>query len=322
MTMVLLSVLVFAMALGLFWAVVFAWHDFFSAHAAHQAARFSAIQAMNQRSSSSSVRYKRVLSLNDQVAKQLKKYAWFISLDRLLAQAGVQWRVDQCLMALACTAIGVMVLGLLFSLNIGIVSAIILGCVALPLAYLVWRRQRRRQRMDEQLPEALDLISQAMQAGHALSSAILLAANEGSDPIASEFRWVFDEINYGISTRQAMLSFAERIDSEYVRLLVTSVLIQIDTGGNMTEILKNTSYLIRDRRKFKSAARVLTAEARISAWILGALPFIIVGLLMTINPGFISVLWHDDLGLNLLMLSFGLMCVGSLWMWRLIHTPY
>lgn len=316
------ALLVFAAIASLAGACLFAWHDFLSPRVAQQTSRLNAIQTMNTRSTVSSLQFKRVLCLNDRAAVFLKNFVWILALDKLLVQAGIHYRVDQFLSFLALTLVGITVACGVLSLNISF-SAFLLGLtISVFFGYLVLKRQNRRDLIDDQLPEALDLISQAMQAGHALSSAILLASNEGSDPMASELRGVFDEINYGISTRQAILSLSERIDSEYIRLFVTSVLIQIDTGGNMAEILKSTSFLIRDRKKFKAAARVLTAEARISALILGALPFVIVGLLMVINPAFISVLWQDPLGLKLLMTSLAMMVVGALWMWRLIHTPY
>ncbi len=322
MLLIWVAVLVFATVLVAFWAGLFAWNDFFSPRAAQQATRLSSIQAMNMRSSMPSLRFKRVLSLSEPVARNLKKFPLILALDTLLVQAGIHWRMDQSLTLLLLCEMAVIGVGLALSLSVFFLFFSVIFVVVLFLAYVSSKKQTRSRRIEAQLPESLDLISQAMLAGHALSSAILLAANEGADPIASELRIVFDEINYGISTREAMLAMAARNDSEYVRLFVTSVLIQIDTGGNMAEMLKNTSFLIRDRKKFKSAARVLTAEARISAWILGALPFAIVGLLMLLNPAFISVLWRDELGLKLMMISFSLMVAGSLWMWRLIRAPY
>jgi tight adherence protein B len=322
MSLIWVAVLVFATVLGAFWAGLFAWNDFFSPHAAQQATRLSAIQAMSTRSAMPSLRFKRVLSLSEPVARNLKKFPLILALDTLLVQAGIHWRMDQFLTLLLLCEMAVIGVVLALSLSVFTLLFSVIFVVVLFLAYVSSKKQTRSSRIEAQLPESLDLISQAMLAGHALSSAILLAANEGADPIASELRIVFDEINYGISTREAMLALADRNDSEYVRLFVTSVLIQIDTGGNMAEMLKNTSFLIRDRKKFKSAARVLTAEARISAWILGALPFAIVGLLMLLNPAFISVLWRDELGLKLMMMSFSLMVAGSLWMWRLIRAPY
>jgi tight adherence protein B len=319
---ILTTLLVFMCIASLIWAGFFAWLDYLSPRLSQQEKRLDIIQSMNQDALASTIQYKRVLSSNDRIANYLKNFSIIVSLDKLLVHAGVALLVDQFLLVLSLSVFLIIGIGLFFSLHISLIFLLVAGIIAGFFTYLFFHKQRRRALIDDQLPEALDLISQAMQAGHALSSAILLASNEGSEPIASEFRWVFDEINYGLSTREAILQLSERVDSEYVRLFVTSVLIQIDTGGNMADLLKNTSFLIRDRKKFKAAARVLTAEARISALILGSLPFVIISLLTIINPGFISVLWHDDLGLKLLGASFGLMVIGALWIWRLIHFSY
>jgi tight adherence protein B len=157
-----------------------------------------------------------------------------------------------------------------------------------------------------------------MQAGHALSSAILMAANEGPQPLADRWRSIFDEINFGIPTRMAIEDFSEQVDSEYVRLFVVSTMIQMETGGNMAEILHNTANLIRERQQLQASVKVLSAEGRVSALILSTLPFALGALLTLINPAFVAVLWTDPLGLKLLLVAMGLMFIGVVWMWRMI----
>ncbi len=308
--------------LCLVWALLFAWNDFLSSKVVKKEYRYNAITEMGKIHSNDAVSYKRVLSINKFISNYFKNIKPILVLDKIIVQAGFSLRVDQFLLLVVLAVVTVTGLGYYFSLKIYIIALIILATIILFISYILLKRNKRRDLIDAQLPEALDLISQAMQAGHALSSAILLASNETSEPIATELRCVFDEINYGISTRQSIVSLSERVDSDYIRLFVASVLIQIDTGGNMAEMLKNTSFLIRDRSKFKSVTRVLTAEARISALILGLLPFVVIGLMQFINPGFISVLWYDPLGINLLISSMVLMLFGAFWIWRLVNFDY
>jgi tight adherence protein B len=129
---------------------------------------------------------------------------------------------------------------------------------------------------------------------------------------------IFDEINFGIPTRVAIEHFSQRVDSEYVRLFAVSTLIQMETGGNMAEILHNTARLIRQRQQLQASVKVLSAEGRISALILSTLPFALAALLTLINPGFVAVLWTHPMGIKLLWGALALMFTGIVWMWRMI----
>ncbi len=239
-------------------------------------------------------------------------------LDRLLQQTGWPLRVEHVGAAMAVATLiivlGVLLLGLSWAWVPGLtVASWLVGWTVLRL-----QRRRRERAIESQLPDALDLIARAMQAGHALSSAILMAANEGPQPLADAWRTIFDEINFGIPTRMAIEDFSERVDSEYVRLFVVSTLIQMETGGNMAEILHNTAKLIRERQQLQASVKVLSAEGRVSALILSTLPFALGIVLTLINPGFVAVLWTDPLGLKMLLGALALMLLGVFWMWRMI----
>lgn len=239
-------------------------------------------------------------------------------LDRLLQQTGWPLRVEHVGAAMAVATLiivlGVLLLGLSWAWVPGLtVASWLVGWTVLRL-----QRRRRERAIESQLPDALDLIARAMQAGHALSSAILMAANEGPQPLADAWRTIFDEINFGIPTRMAIEDFSERVDSEYVRLFVVSTLIQMETGGNMAEILHNTAKLIRERQQLQASVKVLSAEGRVSAFILSTLPFALGIVLTLINPGFVAVLWTDPLGLKMLLGALALMLLGVFWMWRMI----
>jgi tight adherence protein B len=186
--------------------------------------------------------------------------------------------------------------------------------------YLVRKRNQRVVKIQEQLPDTLDLIARAMQAGHAFSSALLIVGTEGPSPIRDEFQKTFDEINFGIPTPLALHHLEQRVASSDVRFFVVAVLIQLETGGNLTEILKSLSGLIRERQRIAGTVRILSAEGRLSAWILGLLPFGIAAMLSVINPEFISKLWTDPLGIRMLEVSLSLMAVGVWWMWHMVRV--
>jgi tight adherence protein B len=171
----------------------------------------------------------------------------------------------------------------------------------------------------EQLPDALDLISRALKAGHAFPSGLQMVGEEAQDPIAGEFRIVHDEINFGVAVPTALANLANRVPSLDMRQFVIAVLIQRETGGNLTELLANISTLIRERLKLLMKVRVLSAEGRLSAWILCLLPFFLAGVINLINPRFMSVLWTDPMGLKMIYASLVMMAVGALWMRKIIR---
>jgi tight adherence protein B len=173
--------------------------------------------------------------------------------------------------------------------------------------------------IEHQLPDALDLMARAMQAGHAFPSALLIVGQEGPQPIASEFRTTFDEINFGVSTEAALTGLSTRIKSSDLRLFVVAVIIQRQTGGNLSELLTSIAALMRERQKLVGSVRVLSAEGRISAWILGILPFALVAAISLINPEFIRPLWMDPAGIRLSVVAVALMGLGILWIWRTVN---
>jgi len=179
-------------------------------------------------------------------------------------------------------------------------------------------KQKRITTIEQQLPSSLDLMGRAMVAGHAFPSALQMVGTEMPEPIASEFRIVFDEINYGIPTSEALMNLIQRVPSTDVSYFVIAVLIQRETGGNLAELLGNISELIRARLKLLGTVRVLSAEGRLSAWILTLLPFVLGAVLQLVNPEFVSVLWTDPNGLRMVVIALILMVFGIFVMWRII----
>lgn len=263
---------------------------------------------------------KRQLSENVALQTWLQKMPVMKSLDRLLVQAGLPISLAQAFgMGVFLTVAGTAVV---FFAG----APMALAVFAMPLLwgvagwYVLYRKRRRLLQIDRQLPDALDMMARALQVGHALSGALLIAAKESRQPIASELQTVFDEVNFGISLQVALPHLAERIASDNVRYFVVAALVQSETGGNLADILRSTAFLIRERHKLTATVKVLSAEGRLSAWILSALPFAIAALLSWVNPEFISKLWTDPLGLKLLIGSLVLALVGIVWMQRLVSV--
>lgn len=240
-------------------------------------------------------------------------------LDRMLIQSGSSMTVGNFLaMSGLCALIGLM-LPILFRLGfwLALASALVLGI--LPTLRLLQLRRARIRKFEAQLPDTLDLIARAMRAGHSFPSGLEMVAEETAEPTAGEFRTTFDEINFGISTQEALLNLAARMPSTDLGYFVIAVLIQHETGGNLAELLDNLARLIRQRFHLLLKVRALSAEGRISAWILSVMPFVMAGLIFLINPEFMAILWTDPAGLKLVAGGLFLMLTGIFWMWRIIN---
>jgi len=188
----------------------------------------------------------------------------------------------------------------------------------LPVLYVRRRRAKRLRQLERQLPDVCDMLSRALRSGHAFSMAIDMVGTEFAEPMAGEFRITFDEINYGISLNEALGNLATRVPIRDLRYFVIAVLIQRETGGNLAEVLDGITSLIRERFKLFDKVRVLSAEGKMSAWVLGLLPFIVGTLMVFMNPDFMQVLWKDPAGLKLIMGGLASMAVGVLWMSRVV----
>ena len=265
------------------------------------------------------LRPKRLLSQWRWAESGLQSLPGVATFDHFLMQTGLAISLAQA-MALAA---GLMLLALALGASFGwpVLLSLLVSLLG-PLIWIAYLQHRRTERMaliSQALPDALDLMARSMQAGHAFASALQVAAKDCLPPLSHELRAVFEEINFGISTAQALQGLAARVASDDVRYFVVAVIIQSETGGNLAEILKNTAHLVRERQKIAGVVRVLSAEGRISALILSLLPFALAALLGLLNPHFISRLWTDPMGLQLVYVSLTLMAVGILWMWRLIQ---
>jgi tight adherence protein B len=230
----------------------------------------------------------------------------------LLYQADLKWTVGRLLLVSVSVAFasGALVLLRTRALFLAIVIGALAGLT--PFLYVLRKRSSRFDRMRQYLPEALDLMNSAIRAGHSLSSAMGMVAKESPEPIRREFRQCYEEQNFGLELRVALNNLAYRVPIHDIRIVVSAVLIQNDSGGNLTEILDKVAHLIREDFRLQGQIRVHTAQGRMTGWVLSLLPAVLGVLLYIANPEQMSVLWTRDLGRKLLYGSITMTTVGTL----------
>ena len=238
--------------------------------------------------------------------------------DRMLLQSGLSLNTARFLGITLALGLAAFVASSLLSLPFFLKLAFMALAGGLPAFYVLSAKGKRLVKVEQQLPDALDLMGRALRAGHAFPSALQMVATEGPAPISSEFRTCFDELSFGIPVQDALLNLATRIPSTDLRYFVIAVLIQRETGGNLAELLDNISTLIRARLKLLGTVRVLSAEGRLSAWILSLLPFAVAAFINMVNPKFMSALWTDPMGLKMVEGALAMMAFGIFWMWRTV----
>lgn len=201
---------------------------------------------------------------------------------------------------------------------LAVVGAMMVGGV-LPV-FKIWRdRTARMEKFEEQLPEAIDSMRRALRAGHPFNAAIKLVAEDMDEPIAREFELTFADINYGNDVRRAMLGLLQRIPSMNVMALVTSVLVQKETGGNLAEILGQLSSVIRGRFRFQRKVKTMSAEGRLSGWILALIPFALTAMLTITSPDYLPVLLEHETGQKMIIGGCVAGLIGILWIRRIIR---
>ena len=215
-------------------------------------------------------------------------------------------------------ALGALLLAL--SMRQPLLLALLLAAVlgALPAGYLYWLKSRRMAKFERQLPEALELISRALRAGHAFSVGLKLVGDEAADPIGIEFKRVFDEMSMGVALPQALQNMTDRLDCVDLRFFLTSVLVQRETGGNLAEIIDSLAGMIRKRFELQLKVNALSAEGRFSGVLLFALPLVVGGILYKMNPDYMSTLFTDPMGQNMVMVGIFLMVTGAIIMKRMV----
>jgi len=240
------------------------------------------------------------------------------SIARIIEQSGVRTTPSAVLMLslLAAAAVGAISFVLIPQRFAPLVGAAFAAFA--PWGWLLHRRSRRLKRFEETFPEALDLLARAIRAGHAFQTALGMVADELPDPVGPEFRKTFDQQNFGLPLRDAMNEMAARIGILDVRFFVTAVLIQRDTGGNLSEILENLAHVVRERFKIRRQVRVHTAHGRFTGYVLLALPAALGIALTFINPEHMEVLFRERMGQTMLLGAVVMQTIGFIWIRQVI----
>ncbi len=266
-----------------------------------------------------------VALLRDEVLSRIPAFDTFLrrsdrvsELQKMLAQGSVDVRAGNFLMLCAVSAVVFAAIAViaggnpLFGWAGGVLGFFI------PYAYASHMRTKRFQKFEEKFPEAIDTLARAVRAGHAFTTALEMIANEVSEPVAGEFRQLYEEQKFGLPVRDALMNLADRIPLVDVKFFVTAVMLQRETGGNLAEILDNLSYVIRERFKILRQVRVHTAQGRLTMVLLMALPPTIVLIMQLLNPGFIRPLFTDPIGHALIVGGITLQTMGYFVIRRII----
>jgi tight adherence protein B len=236
----------------------------------------------------------------------------------LLEQAGLTWTIQTLLISSLgmAVALGTMALIATQSVPTGFMATVI-GAM-LPTMYVRRRRTRRLRAFEEMLPDAIDLVGRALRAGHPLSAGFKMAADDGPEPVASEFRRVFEEQRFGLPLEDSLLGMSDRVTLVDVRILVTAILIQREVGGNLAEILDNLAAVVRARFTIRRQLRVYTAQGRMTGYLLAVLPIALFSLLYMLNPSYMSILFTDPIGKILVVVAISMQLAGYLWIRKII----
>jgi tight adherence protein B len=254
----------------------------------------------------------RLLSQIPSLDKILRNIPGLVQLDRLVEQADAKYPLGfYLLLSLTLMAFGWIAIGIVkYGILLRILGTMTLGL--LPYVMLLRKKQVRVKKFQVQLPEALDLIGRALKAGHAFTSGMKMAADEFHAPLGPEFQQVVDEINFGVGVPEALHHLAQRIDSAELKFFVVSVILQRETGGNLAEIMGSLADLMRERFKLEGKIRVLSAEGRMSGWVLVLLPFFVLAFLKIKNPDYINLLFTEPAGRMMSFWGLIFMALGVL----------
>ena len=240
-------------------------------------------------------------------------------LQKTLSQGSVDIRAGNFLILCLVSAVAFALVAFLFGGKIMFGWAGLLLGFFIPYAWASHMRAKRFAKFEEKFPEAIDTLARAVRAGHAFTTALEMIANEISEPVASEFRQLYEEQKFGLPVREALLNLTDRVPLVDVKFFVTAVMLQRETGGNLAEILDNLSYVIRERFKILRQVRVHTAQGRLTMVLLMALPPTIVVLMQVMNPGFIKPLFTDPIGHAFIVGGITLQTIGYFVIRRIIR---
>jgi tight adherence protein B len=240
----------------------------------------------------------------------LRRSARVSAIQDSLLQAGMKFRAGNFLaLCMGSGVLAALVIVVLTKTPAIAWAALVIGAF-LPYAVVSYRRQKRIEKIEELFPEAIDTLARAVRAGHAFTTALEMISNEISEPLASEFRQLYEEQKFGMPVRDALMNLTQRVPLVDVKFFVTAVMLQRETGGNLAEILDNLSYVIRERFKIQRQVRVHTAQGRLTMALLMAMPPTVVAVLLMFSPDFVKPLFYDPYGHILLVVAITLQTIG------------
>ena len=247
------------------------------------------------------------------------RWSWSKRLRAYIAQSGLKIKPGKLLMLSGILSVVSFLVARQMAHSTLIALAAGAGAAFLPYAFVAYMRMRRLHAFEKNFPEAIDLLGRAVRAGHAFSTGLEMIGQEIPEPVAQEFRTLFEEQNFGLPLKEALLNLTERVPIIDVQFFVVVILIQKETGGNLAEILDNLARVIRERFKIYGEVRTRTAQGRMTAGILISLPPIMILMLSMLNPDYIKVLLEDPWGINLIIGAAVLQVVGSIMLWKIVH---
>jgi tight adherence protein B len=265
------------------------------------------------------VRKNELLSTIPWIDRLLRKIELTPRLRRLLYQANLKWTVGglvlMCASAFAVT--GYLLYWRTGAVLFGVMGGAVFGSA--PIGYVFFLRNKRMSKFEEGLPEALDLICSALRVGHSLNSALGLVTRECPDPVGPEFRVTFDEQNYGLELKTALENMVNRVPLQDLRIVVTGINIQKESGGNLAEVLEKASEVIRERFRLKREVMTRTAQGRLTGIVLTLLPVVLGCALYFVNPDMMSLLWKRELGIKLLYAASAMIVIGGLIIRKIVN---
>ena len=240
----------------------------------------------------------------------LRRSARVTEIQKMLAQGGLSMRAGNFLGLCALAGVFASIVAYVLRNHVEVAWVALLVGGLLPYFYASFRRNQRFEKFEELFPEAIDTLARAVRAGHAFTTALEMITSEVADPVAGEFRQLYEEQKFGMPVRDALLNLTERMPLVDVKFFVTAVMLQRETGGNLAEILDNLSYVIRERFKIQRQVRVYTAQGRLTMALLMGMPPIIVVVMLVLNPSFIHPLFNDPIGHTLVVAGIVLQTIG------------
>ena len=241
-----------------------------------------------------------------------KLLPWSAAVTRLVKQAGQSWSIGTLTLASAAAGVVAYWVTSLISPLAALSTAIGVAAAVAPYVYLYIIREIRFRQFSNLLPEAVDLMSRGLRAGHSISAVLEMVGNEIAEPVGSEFRALQGEQSLGLPMRDSLKNLVDRVPINDLRFLATAILLQKESGGNLAQILDKTSNVLRERARLRGQLAIYTAQGRITGYILGAAPFIMFGVISLINHDYEKVLFTDPFGIKMLYFGLGMMVIGVL----------